>query len=67
MIYIRDLNHHGYCSKGVRAFFKRYNLSYSELLKNGISEEEIRKTNDGLALDFLESYYGWKKESNHRP
>lgn len=58
MIFIKDFNDYGYCSKGVRAFFKRYNLSYSDFLKNGISEEEIRKTNDGLILTFLESHHG---------
>lgn len=58
MIFIKDFHEFGYCSSGIRAFFKRYNLDYSDFLKNGIKEEEIRKTNDGLILAFLEQHNG---------
>lgn len=38
-----------YCSRGVRAFFEKYNLDYQKFLKEGVSEEDLKKTNNAMA------------------
>lgn len=43
-------NGKGYCSRGIRLFFNRYNLNYTEFLVNGIDAEHLIATGDELAL-----------------
>ena len=51
MSHLRELK---YCSKGVRAFFVRYNLDFQNFLKHGIDEETLSKTNDAMAFRAIE-------------
>lgn len=39
-----------YCSRGIRLFFQRNNLDFSDFLKNGVEEEVFLKTNDSMAI-----------------
>lgn len=43
-----------YCSRGVRLFFQKYNLNFSDFLRNGIDEELLIATNDSMALKVVE-------------
>lgn len=49
-----------YCSKGVRAFFKKHNLDFSSFLENGIDEEKLLATKDAMAEKVVEVANGWK-------
>ena len=44
----------GYCSRGMRAFFVKYDLNWSEFLKNGLPEETLLATGDALARKVVE-------------
>ena len=48
----------GFCSRGVRRWFKHYGLDYSDFLKNGIDEEVLLKTNDPMAVAAVEQAHG---------
>lgn len=50
LITMKDARAAGICSKGVRDFFQRSGLDYSEFLKNGLPVEEIEATGDLIAL-----------------
>ena len=54
VVRMKDLRRLGYCSSGVRAFFERQNLDYSAFLREGIGEDELRATKDGMALAAIE-------------
>lgn len=41
---MRDVRAAGMCSRGVRLWFKRYNLSWEDFLKNGIESEKVSAT-----------------------
>lgn len=43
-----------FCSSGVRAFFKRHDLDWSDFLKNGIPAEKLAATGDAMALQVIE-------------
>lgn len=43
----------GYCAKGARFFFKKYNLDWQDFIKNGIDEELLIATNNALALHIV--------------
>lgn len=43
-----------YCSRGIRSFFEKYNLDYSDFVKNGIDAEKLIATNDSMALAAVE-------------
>ncbi len=43
-----------YCSRGQRRFFEQHNLNFLDFIKNGISEEELIKTNDSMAFKAIE-------------
>lgn len=43
-------NGKGYCSRGIRLFFNRYNLDYTEFLVSGIDSTRLIATGDELAL-----------------
>lgn len=40
-----------YCAKGVRLFFKRYDLDYAKFITVGIPADELEKTGDAMALE----------------
>lgn len=46
-IYTDDFRSLGYCSKGVRAGFAKYNLSYADFIANGIDAVELMTAVDG--------------------
>ena len=53
MTHFRQLR---YCSRGVREFFARHELDYSDFLKNGISGEKLLRAsnNDAMVLRAVE-------------
>lgn len=52
-----------YCSRGVREFFERHQLNYSDFLQNGISGEELLSAsgNDAMAAAVVEVAHGRKQ------
>lgn len=48
----------GLCARGTRAWFKKYNLDYSDFLKNGIDEESLLATRDAFAVAVVEQAHG---------
>lgn len=42
-----------YCSRGIRDFCLKYDLDYTELIKNGLDAELLMNTNDYLAIDMV--------------
>lgn len=43
-----------FCARGTRLFFKKHSLDYQKFLREGISEEELLATGDGMALKAIE-------------
>lgn len=48
----------GLCARGTRAWFAKYNLDYSDFLKNGIAEEALLATGDAFAVAVVEQAHG---------
>jgi hypothetical protein len=48
----------GLCARGTRAWFAKYNLDYSDFLKNGIDEETLLATKDAFAVAVVEQAHG---------
>lgn len=44
----------GYCSKGVRLFFKTHDFDYTDFLANGIPASKLEGTGDIMALAVVE-------------
>lgn len=59
-ITIKHVSNVLYCHKGTRAFFAKYDLDYSEFLKNGIDEEELAALNDSMADKVIRGAHGRK-------
>lgn len=57
---MEDLRKLRYCSRGVRAFFSRHGLDYSDFLKNGISGRLLLESsgNDAMAKRAVEVAHG---------
>lgn len=53
-ITIKDLRKLNYCLKGTRAFLEQHGFDWNEFKRNGIDSEQVRKTNDGMALKLIE-------------
>ncbi len=53
-ITIADVRRAGYCTRGARRWFERYDLDFKAFLREGISEEKFRATGDACALDIIE-------------
>lgn len=55
--------HLKYCSRGVREFFSKYGLDYSDFLRNGISAEKLLRVsnNDAMVAKAVEVANGWKQ------
>lgn len=53
MAHLRRL---GYCGSGVRVFFEKFNLDYSDFLKNGIDADTLLQAcnNDYMAVRAVE-------------
>jgi hypothetical protein len=49
-IYTDDFRSLGYCSKGVRLGFSKYELSYSDFIANGINAKVLLEAVDGNAM-----------------
>ena len=52
------------CSRGIRVFCEKYNLSYSELVFNGLDIDILEKINDPLsneAIRLAREEYGREK------
>lgn len=47
---MEDMRRHGYCARGVRAFYARHGLDYTALLREGTPASELEATGDGMAL-----------------
>lgn len=50
----KDMRALRYCSRGVRDFFRRHELDYSNFLKNGIPASQLEETGDAMALAVVE-------------
>lgn len=49
-----------FCFKGTRTFFAKYNLDYSDFLKNGIDEQKLLDLNDSMANKVVRAAHGRK-------
>lgn len=47
-----------FCSRGGRTWFKQHGLDWSKFLREGLDEDEFRKTGDALALKLIEVAHG---------
>lgn len=61
IVTLQDCTEVLYCRKGIRAFFKKYKLDYSDFVANGIEEEKLLALNDSMANKVLESARGRKQ------
>lgn len=41
IVTMQDCRSVGYCARGVREMFERYNLDYSDFLQNGMDSEKM--------------------------
>lgn len=53
-ITMRDFRRVAYCSRGVREFFERHGLNWSDFLRNGIQSDILAATGDAMALKAIE-------------
>lgn len=44
----------GYCSRGMRTFAERHNISWIRFLKEGVDEKLLLSTKDAMALHIVE-------------
>lgn len=44
----------GFCARGGRAWFERYDLDWSAFVRDGIDERTLTGTGDGLALALVQ-------------
>ncbi len=54
IITIRHTRALQYCNKGVREFCKKHSIDYQDVIKNGITEDDLIKTNDVMAKKLIE-------------
>lgn len=54
IVYMHHVRKSGMCSGGAREFFIKHGLSWDEFLKNGISVEKLKLTNDAMAFQVCE-------------
>ena len=60
IITLQDARGFFYCTKGIRLFFKKYNLDYHDFRLNGIEEQTLINTNDSMAIAIVENKNGRK-------
>lgn len=56
----------GYCSKGMRAFCARHNISYIEFARDGIDASILEQIDDHMVHKILEAAHGRKQEDDGR-
>ncbi len=61
VVRMEHLRRLGYCSRGVRAFCDRHNLDFMSFLTDGIGEDELAATGDGMALAAIEEARNGRK------
>lgn len=54
IVTIKHMRKLKYCSRGIRTFFTRHDLSWSDFLSDGIPASELEKTRDSMALRVVE-------------
>jgi hypothetical protein len=47
-----------YCSRGIRLFFDKYGLDYTDFIKNGIDADKLLSLNDSMANKVVEHASG---------
>lgn len=57
------LRAHGYCSSGLRTYFKQHDLDWFDFLQNGIDADILAEIDDEPTREFLikVGYNGWQK------
>ena len=60
IIWIADAKEVHFCSRGIRAFFTKYGLDYTDFIKNGIDAEQLleRTFNDSMVVQIVEHKRG---------
>lgn len=43
----------GYCNRGGRPWFARHGLDWGDFVRNGIDEEALLATGDGMAINLV--------------
>lgn len=51
----------GYCLSGVKKFCARHGLDFKQLVKEGLTEEELNATHDQMAKTLVEHCRGRQK------
>ena len=51
----------GYCAFGVRRFFNEHGLDFKDFIKNGVDEETLARTEQGMALKLIEHAHAQRK------
>ncbi len=56
-----DVKNAGYCSSGLRTYFKQNNLDWMDFLRNGIDADILATIDDEPTREFLKGmgYDGW--------
>lgn len=47
-----------FCSRGIRLFFTKYGLDYTDFIKNGIDADKLLSLNDSMANQVVERKRG---------
>ena len=60
IIWMSDCKAVHFCSRGIRAFFDKYELDYTDFIKNGIEADLLleRTFNDSMVIQILEHKRG---------
>lgn len=53
IITVTDCRRAGHCAVGIKNWFEEKGLDFRKFLKEGITEEEFLKTNDGYANEIV--------------
>lgn len=61
IVTLQDARALRYCSRGIRQFFARHGLDYSDFLRNGIPARDLRATGDAMALKVIEVAHGRRR------
>lgn len=63
LITMAHFRHLRYCSRGVRDFFFRHELDYTDFLRNGISSKKLLhvSNNDAMVVKAVEVANGWEQ------
>lgn len=55
VVTIDDMRAAGYCVRGIRDWFGRYDFDFRDMLKNGIDAEKFAATEDACALHVVDA------------